>query len=76
MTAEHIDRMVRALNPWPGVATTLLGREVKIIETALEPSAVSTQVACAGNSTLDIVTIQEAGKKAVSGAEWARGLRA
>jgi methionyl-tRNA formyltransferase len=75
MTAVQIDRMARALYPWPGVTATVMGREVKIIETALEPTATSTLVVCAENSTLEIVMIQEAGKKAMTGAEWARGVQ-
>jgi methionyl-tRNA formyltransferase len=75
MTAVQIDRMARALTPWPGVTATIHGREVKIIETALEPTATSTQVVCAENTTLEIVMIQEAGKKAMTGTEWARGIR-
>lgn len=75
MTATQIDRMARALTPWPGVTATVMGREVKIIETALEPTATSTQVVCADNTTLEIVMIQEAGKKAMTGAEWARGVQ-
>jgi methionyl-tRNA formyltransferase len=76
MDAVTIDRMARALYPWPGVTATVLGRELKILETSLEPTATSTQVVCAKNTTLDLVLVQEAGKKAMTGAEWARGVRA
>lgn len=75
MTAEQIDRMARALYPWPGVTATVMGRELKILETALEPTQTSTQVVCAKNTTLELVMVQEAGKKAMTGAEWARGVR-
>lgn len=75
MDAVTIDRMARALYPWPGVTATVRGRELKILETALEPTATSTQLVCAKNTTLDLVMVQEAGKKAMAGAEWARGVK-
>ncbi len=75
MTAEHIDRMARALYPWPGVIATVNGRELKILETSLEPTATSTQVVCAKNTTLNLVVVQEPGKKPMTGAEWARGVK-
>jgi len=31
--AQYIDRMVRALSPWPGVWTTINGKRMKILET-------------------------------------------
>jgi methionyl-tRNA formyltransferase len=37
-SAAHIDRMVRALNPWPGVWTELFGTRVKILKTSLQPA--------------------------------------
>lgn len=76
MTAEQIDRMVRALTPWPGVTATIHGRDVKILETALEPTGTSTPVPCAHDTTIHLATVQEASKKAMTGAEWARGARA
>lgn len=76
MDAVTIDRMARALYPWPGVTAEVYGRQLKILETSLEPTATSTQIVCAGNTTLDLVMVQEAGKKAMTGAEWARGVRA
>ncbi len=75
MTAKHIDRLVRALNPWPSVTAIVSGREVKILETSLEPTENSTAVACAEGTTVHILMVQEAGKKAMTGAEWARGIR-
>ncbi len=75
MDAVTIDRMTRALYPWPGVTATVMGRELKILETALEPTSTSTQIVCAKNTTLELVMVQEAGKKPMTGAEWARGVR-
>lgn len=75
MDAVTIDRMVRALCPWPGVTATVKNREVKILETALAPTDGSTPVECAHGTSLHLVMVQEAGKKAMTGAEWARGVR-
>lgn len=75
MTAEQIDRMARALYPWPGVSATVKGREVKIHETSMEPTETSTAIECANDTTLHVVMIQEAGKKTMTGAEWSRGVK-
>lgn len=74
MHAVTIDRMARALYPWPGVTATVKGRDLKILETALEPSETSTPIECANGTTLHLVMVQEAGKKAMTGAEWERGV--
>ncbi len=75
MTAEQIDRMVRGLTPWPGVTATVKGHELKILETAMTAIGTSTPIECAKGTTLHLVMVQEAGKKAMSGAEWERGHR-
>ena len=71
MTAEQIDRKVRALNPWPGVTHGGL----KILETALTPVQDSTPLPCTEGTILHLVTVQPAGKKPMTGAEWSRGKR-
>ncbi|OGJ54927.1 methionyl-tRNA formyltransferase [Candidatus Peribacteria bacterium RIFCSPHIGHO2_02_FULL_49_16] len=71
MTAEEIDRSVRALVPWPGV--TLFNQTVKILETALEPMEHAYPIPCAENTILYLVTVQPPGKKPMTGAAWARG---
>ncbi|MFA6038865.1 MAG: methionyl-tRNA formyltransferase [Candidatus Peribacteraceae bacterium] len=73
MTAEEIDRKVRALNPWPGVAFTVDGKQLKVLESSLELVPGSHPLPCAGNTTLHLVTVQPAGKRPMGGAEWARG---
>lgn len=72
-TAEEINRKVRALNPWPGV--TLIDREphLKLLKASLEEQPGSTPLACKENTVLHLVEVQSAGKKAMSGADWARG---
>jgi methionyl-tRNA formyltransferase len=88
-SAEHIDRMVRALLPWP-VAWTILpdGTTVKIFEAHLERKSVKAEPGdiVAGEkqlmfATLDAETIlnativQPAGKNKMSGEEFLRGSR-
>ncbi len=73
MTAEEIDRHVRALVPWPGVRITIEGKEVKLIETSLEPSPDAFELSCAKGTMLYILRIQSPGRKPISGLEWWRG---
>ena len=72
-TAEEIDRAVRALNPWPSVTVTIDNQPLKLLETALEAVQGSTPLPCANGSTVHAVSVQPAGKKPMSGADWARG---
>jgi methionyl-tRNA formyltransferase len=87
MTAEEIDRYVRALVPWPGVSihcgTGILpvrsgGRpardeSVKLIETLLTPHADSFELPCAKGSILYVTKIQSPGKNVMTGEEWGKG---
>ena len=72
MDAMTIDRMVRALTPWPGVRLD----DLKILATSLAPLTTSTPILCAGNTTLHLVEVQPAGRTPMSGAEWSRGYSA
>ncbi len=69
MTAEAIDRMVRALSPWPGV--TWNGN--KILETSLTEAKNSMPVSCAGPSILFVTKIQPHSGKPMNGSEYLRG---
>lgn len=73
-TAEDIDRKVRALNPWPGVTCTVEGREVKIIASSLSLAPHAVALPCAEGTTLFLVTVQEAGKRAMAADAWKRGI--
>jgi methionyl-tRNA formyltransferase len=74
MTAEEIDRHVRALSPWPGV-TLPLGSDssLKILATDLEPASGAAALPCKGSTTLYLVSVQVSGGKPVTGQEWERG---
>lgn len=73
MTAEEIDRKVRALTPWPGVTMPINGVTVKVLETDLVQNAKALPVTCTDGSTLYVTLLQEPGKKPMSGADWERG---
>ncbi len=81
-SAEEIDRMVRALNPRPGVHFGPQTAPVKVLEaeavageappgTLLDRSAV---VAC-GRGALRLVKVRAAGRETTDGAAWLRGQR-
>lgn len=69
MTAEEIDRRVRALTPWPGVTWD----DVKILETSLAASPESFSLGCAQATTLYLKTVQPSGGKPMTGASYMRG---
>lgn len=73
MTAEQIDRHVRALVPWPGVRCTITGEEVKVLETTLDAQEGSIVLPCAENTELHILSVQPPGKKPMSATDFQRG---
>lgn len=83
-SAEHIDRAIRAFNPWPVAETRWTGQQLRIWEAepvtqvhsqppgaVLRLSADGIDVA-AGESAVRLKRVQLAGRKAVSAAEFAR----
>ncbi len=86
-SAEDLARRLRAYTPWPGLHTQLGGERVKILEVEPSPSGLSLApgtfdldggdlVAAAGQGTaLRIRRLQRAGRKPVTGAEFARAVR-
>ena len=74
MNAIEIDRRVRALNPWPSVLCTIDNHEVKVLESALDPTKNSFPLSCAQDTVLHLITVQEAGKKPMIAADWHRGI--
>ena len=81
--ASEVPNLVRGLNPWPIALTTLEGKKVKIIETrvsslrgkegeivALEPLT----VAC-GEGSVEILTLQIEGKRAMDSKSFLLGHR-
>jgi len=73
MSAGEMDRLVRALTPWPGVTCPINGETVKILKTSLSEVSESIPLPCAKNTTLFVAELQSPGKKPMSGAAWMRG---
>lgn len=69
MTAEDIDRKVRALNPWPSAKWN----DAKLLQTSLTPTADSFALPCAQDSVLHVVRIRPSGGKAMSGQAYRQG---
>ena len=83
--AEEVARLVRAYTPDPGAFTTYRGQRIGVLRTTvtggrgvdhgtLEIRADAPHVA-AGAGWLRLDEVKPAGKRAMSGADWARGLR-
>ncbi len=85
LPAIEIQNRVRGLTPWPGAYAFLEGNMVKMLRTEVVPGSGEPGLILAGNaSTMDvgtgrellrIETIQPAGKKPMSAAEFLRGHR-
>jgi methionyl-tRNA formyltransferase len=82
--AARVGDLVRALNPAPGAWTTFRGARLKLLAVALRnrelaPGELEVSDAEAfagtGDGAVALVSLQPAGKRAMGGAEWARGAR-
>lgn len=73
MTAEEIDRRVRALQPWPGVFCIVGDQPLKILASSLSPAVESMPLPCAGDTTLHLLRVQSPGGRPMDGAMWMRG---
>jgi methionyl-tRNA formyltransferase len=86
-SAQEIERMVRALNPWPGTWTQWRTKRVKIVE-AHANSPVASPIKendiffahderlfarCGANENIEITKIQMEGKNAVTGTAFIHG---
>jgi methionyl-tRNA formyltransferase len=83
--ASYIERMTRAYDPWPGAHTLLRGRRLQIWQAGVKagqttaPGILSLQgqqiVVGTGAGELVLEEVQLAGKRRMSGEEFARGQR-
>lgn len=83
--AEECRRRVQGLSPWPGVVAELRGEQLKLLRAALGPPAIGATgallnseqglVACGGGTTLRLVEVQPAGKRAMPWSAFAAGHR-
>lgn len=84
-SADEVRNHVRGLTPNPGAWTTLGDKRIKIFsvtvvdEPSLEPAEIVTWdgrlLAGTGVGTLELLEVQPAGKKKMTGADFVRGLR-
>jgi methionyl-tRNA formyltransferase len=79
--AQHLARLVRAMQPAPGAWFPAAGRRVKLLAAAAIPAEgppgtllPGATVAC-GSGALRLVTVQPEGKGPMPGADWLRGVR-
>lgn len=83
--ASVIERRVRAYDPWPGTYTSWYGQQVKVLaasvtsdtsSTAAPGTIVATKTSllvATGEGILDLVELQPAGKRTMTGREWLAG---
>ena len=79
--AKEVHNKVRGLSPWPSAQSKLFGKRVKIIETRVSAkngeagkviSVNPLTVAC-GDGSVEIVTLQPEGKRAMASADYLKG---
>jgi methionyl-tRNA formyltransferase len=86
--APHLERQIRAVDPWPGAYTTWRGQRLKVLHARVhadspatgQPGAVvelgpDTVGAFTGRGILELVDVQLAGKKPMLASIFARGQR-
>lgn len=88
LPARVLYNRYRAFTPWPGLTASLYGEPVKIVECApgelvgqeASPGTVvdktsSLRVVCGDGRTLELLSLQRPGRRALSGLEFANGER-
>lgn len=87
--ALEIHNHVRAFNPWPGTVTKFRGQTCKVLKSSLKTAGPTLQadsgslviskghlsVICGDGNVIEILTIQPESRKAISGMDFANGLR-
>lgn len=86
LPAEDLARRVRAFTPDPGAFTAFRGQRIGVLRASVDDGPMAQQGTLAvrdgiprlatGSGWLRLDEVRPAGKRAMSGAEWARGLRA
>lgn len=77
--ALELVRQIRALAPRPGASTSFQGQPLKVLWAELEPGASEPGLlegvrVGTGDGVLRLVTVQPAGKRAMSADDWLRGI--
>ncbi len=84
--AEYLDRLVRAMNPWPGAFASLSGETIRVWRASPQPGSEARpgtivslvregMIVGTGSGLLLLQEVQAPSKKRVSAAEFARGRR-
>ncbi|NJN67247.1 MAG: methionyl-tRNA formyltransferase [Chloroflexaceae bacterium] len=85
--AQHIERATRAYDPWPGMATIWRGQTVKLIAAWSHPEWCGNAtpgtivgkargpLVATGAGALELLEVQPAGKRPMTGQEWFIGQR-
>lgn len=83
--AAELERLVRAMDPWPGTYLEYGDKRLKVLKAALGPETNrevgalffdgALRYACANGSSLTLLTVQPEGKKPMEGAAFARGMK-
>ncbi|KAA0205517.1 methionyl-tRNA formyltransferase [Candidatus Uhrbacteria bacterium] len=84
--AVELERLVRAMDPWPGTYLEYGGKRLKILKAVLGPmtdrqpgtlymESAELRLACVGGTSLTLLTVQPEGKPPMEGAAFARGAR-
>ena len=84
-SAEEIHNLIRGSNPWPIAHTTLRGKLFKIYKSKVNGIRISSPgkvistspliIGCGGNTCLELLEVQIAGKKRMPAEDFARGYR-
>jgi len=86
LPALVLERVVRAYDPWPGAFTTWHGQPIKIGTTRVDSDWHGSETAgtildgtelriATGSGALELLDVQPAGKRMMTGGDWLRGQR-
>lgn len=89
LPALVLERMVRAYDPWPGTTALWQGQNLRILAAAVEASWAGSEppgslvgrgasggpLVASGSGALELIEVQPAGRRAMSGSAWLAGLK-
>lgn len=86
MSAQTLERLIRAYDPWPGAYTIVNGRRLKILRAAVGPNTdlppgsffLSENIpayACSNQTSLLLLEVQPEGRRPMTGQAWVHGHR-
>lgn len=89
LPADQLERRIRAYDPWPGVSSTWRGQPLKLLAARvhpngpagaapgdlLPPTADGFPLVATGNGVLELVQVQPASKRPMTGRAWLHGQR-